>query len=222
MSIGENIKKIRLQKGLTQKQLGELCGMADSAIRRYENGRANPKIETRQKIATALGVSLAELLYSDTGNPDYDTLISQCQELFGNRAVIEAKYKLLFEILRLSGFIIEFHGCLEVRDLQPYDEEKKGFFIDGEVLPHCTYGTELCANCLERENTYYKITYNGKSVKVPCLFLYSQIESSFNAIQNIFTNLVDDGANDDDFFITLQKKQDEMINKIPPEYLENL
>lgn len=44
MSIGENIKKIRVQKGLTQKQLGELCGMADSAIRRYENGRANPKL----------------------------------------------------------------------------------------------------------------------------------------------------------------------------------
>ena len=35
MSVGENIKRIRKEKGLTQKQLGELCGLADSAIRRY-------------------------------------------------------------------------------------------------------------------------------------------------------------------------------------------
>ena len=36
--------------------------MADSAIRRYENGNANPKIETLKKIASALEVSLDSLL----------------------------------------------------------------------------------------------------------------------------------------------------------------
>ena len=65
MSIGENIKKIRLLKGLTQKQLGELCGMADSAIRRYESGRANPKLETIKKIAAALNVSLSDIINED-------------------------------------------------------------------------------------------------------------------------------------------------------------
>lgn len=61
MSIGENIKRIRTEKGLTQKELGKLCGMADSAIRRYENGGANPKIETLQKIAAALHVNTYDL-----------------------------------------------------------------------------------------------------------------------------------------------------------------
>lgn len=61
MSIGENIKKLRKENGLTQKQLGEKCGMADSAIRRYELGKANPKIETLLKIATALNVSIIDL-----------------------------------------------------------------------------------------------------------------------------------------------------------------
>ena len=62
MPTGAKIKEIRKQKGLTQKQLGDLCGMADSAIRRYENGNANPKIETLKKIASALEVSLDSLL----------------------------------------------------------------------------------------------------------------------------------------------------------------
>lgn len=65
MPTGAKIKEIRKQKGLTQKQLGDLCGMADSAIRRYENGNANPKIETLQKIARALEVPLYKLLQSD-------------------------------------------------------------------------------------------------------------------------------------------------------------
>lgn len=55
------IKKYRTEKGLTQKRLGELCGIADSAIRRYEAGNANPKIETLQKIADALDVSIYDL-----------------------------------------------------------------------------------------------------------------------------------------------------------------
>lgn len=64
MSVGENIKRIRLEKKLTQKQLGDLCKppMADSAIRRYEADKVNPKIETIQKIANALGVTLFEII----------------------------------------------------------------------------------------------------------------------------------------------------------------
>lgn len=57
-TVGEKIRKLRKEKGLTQKQLGDLCGMADSAIRRYENMGANPKIETLRKIADALGVDV--------------------------------------------------------------------------------------------------------------------------------------------------------------------
>lgn len=62
MNVGEQIKYYRKQKGYTQKQLGELCGMADSAIRRYEAGRANPKIETLAKIANALDLTVEDFL----------------------------------------------------------------------------------------------------------------------------------------------------------------
>lgn len=61
LSIPENIKKIRKEKGLTQKGLGKLCGMADSAIRRYESGRANPKIKTLMKIAEALNCEISDI-----------------------------------------------------------------------------------------------------------------------------------------------------------------
>lgn len=61
MTVNENIRRIRLQKGMTQKQVAEACGTVDAVIRAYELGKANPKPATVAKIAKALGVSPAVL-----------------------------------------------------------------------------------------------------------------------------------------------------------------
>ena len=58
MTVGENIKRLRTERGLTQKQLGELCGMKEANLRKYELDNANPKIETIERIAQALGCLL--------------------------------------------------------------------------------------------------------------------------------------------------------------------
>ena len=62
MTVGENIRKIRKEKKLTQKELGKLCGMSEAQIGQYENGLRNPKMETLEKIANALDISYFELL----------------------------------------------------------------------------------------------------------------------------------------------------------------
>lgn len=62
MTVGENIKKIRKEKKISQKQLGVLCGMSEAQIGQYENGYRSPKFETVLKIANALEVSINELL----------------------------------------------------------------------------------------------------------------------------------------------------------------
>ena len=62
LSIGERIRALRTECNLTQKELGNLCGMADSAIRRYESGRGNPTEKTLQRIASALGCSVGYLV----------------------------------------------------------------------------------------------------------------------------------------------------------------
>lgn len=61
MTVGQNIKAIRKERGLTQKELGEACGIDEANIRKYELGKANPKIETVEKIAKALGVPIVRI-----------------------------------------------------------------------------------------------------------------------------------------------------------------
>jgi len=65
MTIGERIRHIRRQKGMTQKQVADACGMADSAIRKYESGTQVPKIETLCRIAAALDMPITELIDSE-------------------------------------------------------------------------------------------------------------------------------------------------------------
>lgn len=62
MTKGENIRKVRLERGLTQKALGELCGISEAQIGQYENNYRNPKLQTLKKIATALQVTISDLL----------------------------------------------------------------------------------------------------------------------------------------------------------------
>jgi len=61
-SIGENIRKYRRKRNLTQKQLGELFELSNTYLSDIENNRTNPSIKTLKKVAKALEVSYIELL----------------------------------------------------------------------------------------------------------------------------------------------------------------
>lgn len=64
--IGTKIKKYRKEKGLTQKELGKLLNVSGAMIAQYEKGIRKPKIETLDKIASALGVKIADITKSYT------------------------------------------------------------------------------------------------------------------------------------------------------------
>ncbi|MGV0939412.1 helix-turn-helix domain-containing protein [Empedobacter sp. ULE_I140] len=62
--VGKKIQEIRLSKGLTQVDLvGKIEGEIDTTnISRIEAGRTNPTIFTLYRIASALEVSLSEIV----------------------------------------------------------------------------------------------------------------------------------------------------------------
>lgn len=60
--LGENMKKIRLAKGMTQ---GDICRKLEvdrAYISNIESGNKNPTLLTITNLAKALGVSIDELL----------------------------------------------------------------------------------------------------------------------------------------------------------------
>ena len=62
-TIAKNIKKRRKEKGLSQDKLSRLADVSHATIIKIESGGIqSPTIDTVQKIAKALGVSLDNLL----------------------------------------------------------------------------------------------------------------------------------------------------------------
>jgi len=60
--VGKNIKKIRSIKKISQNAFSELFELSRTAVGSYEEGRAEPKIETIIQIANYFGVSIDVLL----------------------------------------------------------------------------------------------------------------------------------------------------------------
>jgi transcriptional regulator with XRE-family HTH domain len=61
MNVGEQIKRIRTAKGLSQKEVTMSAKLDKAQFSRIENGKTDPSVSTVQRIAQALGVSLSEL-----------------------------------------------------------------------------------------------------------------------------------------------------------------
>lgn len=63
--IGKNIKYYRLKNNLSMKALAGMIGITSMAISHYESGKRTPDLKTTRALASALKVSLADLIKAD-------------------------------------------------------------------------------------------------------------------------------------------------------------
>ena len=102
MEIGAKIKELRLERGLTQEELGDRCELTKGYISQLENDLASPSVGTLEYLASVLGVQAAWLLADEKE-----------EEAAGRTERLRACYR--------GG---DWAGCLELaQDLQPDDEQ---------------------------------------------------------------------------------------------------
>ena len=64
MIIGERLRQIREQKGLSQGDIEERTGLLRCYVSRVENGHTVPSLETLERFAGALDIQLHEMFYT--------------------------------------------------------------------------------------------------------------------------------------------------------------
>lgn len=69
--VGQRIRTLREQRGLSQEKLSFECGLHRTYVSSVERGERNIAVINLRKIASALGVPVAHLLI-DTDTPDDD------------------------------------------------------------------------------------------------------------------------------------------------------
>lgn len=61
--IGQRVRNYRTEKGLSQEKLAELSGCHPTYIGQVERGEKNATLDSIEKIASAMGVSLCSALF---------------------------------------------------------------------------------------------------------------------------------------------------------------
>ena len=143
MTTGEKIRAYRKKNKLTQKKLGELCGIAEPTIRRYELNMLNPKYETLTKIGAALHVEAWDLVddkfmvpdkYQPTAEDveDLDRLFPREDDIgetisveYKFEASLEVKAKLTnaFALLNEEGQQVAIERIEELTEIPKYRKE---------------------------------------------------------------------------------------------------
>ena len=78
-NVKDNIKKARLDAGLTQIEVAEKLGVAQAQYARWENGGRNPKDETVKKLAEIFGVTFDKLQGRNDGLDDIVDLLRKVE-----------------------------------------------------------------------------------------------------------------------------------------------
>jgi transcriptional regulator with XRE-family HTH domain len=60
--VADRLRRVRENRGLTQRELARLCGIGENQINKYENGGSDPSLANLKVIAQVLEVSADYLL----------------------------------------------------------------------------------------------------------------------------------------------------------------
>lgn len=63
--MGLNLKIARIKKGLTQGELCKLSGIGRTTLSKLEQGKIKPKMDTMEKLSTALEIPVIELFFTE-------------------------------------------------------------------------------------------------------------------------------------------------------------
>lgn len=95
---GENLRKARERKGITQQTLAEQLYVTRQAVSRWECGARFPDLMTAKKLSTILSVSIDELLSGEE--------LKECME---SEPIINEKRTFIVQVC-LYGFAMCFYG----------------------------------------------------------------------------------------------------------------
>lgn len=136
MQIGDKIKRMRIEKGLTQEELANRCELSKGFISQVENDLTSPSIATLIDILEILGTNLKEF-FSD----DKDEKITYKYEDMFETENHDLKYKLMWLVPNaqkneMEPIMITLDPGGKYTEEEPHEGEEFGFVLSGTILLH--------------------------------------------------------------------------------------
>ena len=136
MSIGNKIKQLRVQKGLTQEELGDRCELSKGFISQVERDLTSPSIATLMDILQVLGTDTTEFFAKEedtqivfTENDYFEKIDSEL--LNSVEWLIPNAQKNMMEPIKVH---LEQNG--KTYPDNPHEGEEFGYVLSGSVRIH--------------------------------------------------------------------------------------
>ena len=100
---GNLIKELRIEKGLTQKELAEKICVSTAAVSKWENGKGFPDISILEQLSAELGISITELVKGEKSeeNKETDSIAKEIIEI-SKKEIKYEKARQIFVVSALS------------------------------------------------------------------------------------------------------------------------
>ncbi len=142
MNLGEKIKQMRNQKGLTQKELADRCELTKGYISQLENDLNSPSIATLTDILAALGSNLAEFFREETEEKivySKNEFIEKNENgVLWNWLIPNAQKNMLEPVL------VELEEGAETAGDIPHEGEEFGYVLEGKIAVALGNKHHLC------------------------------------------------------------------------------
>lgn len=118
MTIGDKIKELREEKGLTQTELGAIAGVTDKAVSTWEKGLREPRMGAVEKLSSYFNIPKSELLCLSDENPERSTpltdkeldelrddtqLLAMVRQIMGATPAERERMRAIYDLLKMNS-----------------------------------------------------------------------------------------------------------------------
>lgn len=191
VTIGRNIRRMRIKRGISAKDLAEYVGLKKSTLSNYENARSIPKPETIKKLAEVLGTSVEAIkcssprilkssgdIYMDGRIPYFDN-VTACVT---PGAIPDAIFPLVGEFGDPRGFLLKVNTD-NFRDLGIHDGTVVLFGSQSEPVQN-----KILVLCIDNKGYFARIEAVGETNMK--LSIYDDEEGSRTQLVPIETDII--------------------------------
>lgn len=198
--VNKNLKFLRVQQGMTQKQLAEKLGLKQAAIGAYEEERATPPLASLLDIIKIFNVNLDDLVKNDLSRiPEKERRTSSSGKREVLAITVDSNNKENVELVSYkasAGYLSGYQDPEFVRDLPkismpvlPKNKTYRAFEIQGDSMLPIQPGSIIFGEYVEnigsvKNGKLYILVTRQDGIVFKRVFNFSQAEGKFLLISD--------------------------------------
>lgn len=159
MIFADTLKKLRMEKGLSQRALAEKMFVTKSAVSRYENGSRLPDAAMMSRLAEILGADVNVLLNASAQIDKHPNVIM----VDDNKIIINGSLPIIEQVIPNASVT----GFIDPSEAVEYAKENRVSLAFLDIEMGTISGLDVCRELLKinpRTNVVYLTAYSGYSL----------------------------------------------------------